>query len=1285
MIGMNVMAILKNYSSALLRILIVAVLDVLYCIPLGAEAFRYLTRDDGLSYSRYYSVCEDSEGFVWLYSHHGVDRYDGNIVVHYDLPSSSPVIGNDEAYVRMVCCKDRLYISMKNGDIFTYDRLMDRFVLDRHVCGGSLLGFLPEEALFCMSDGLYRGTEDGYERVALDGTPVYDMIPYEDDSWFAATSDGLSYVERTAGGFETASLATDFSGSIERMMIVCGKIYIGTFSGLYIYNIGGHSLKRVDSVPDVSICGFARSGSRELIVASDGGGIYVLDASTGKLMRQYYETGRNRTGLLSNSVADMCLDHTGRIWAVSLDGVCFLDPDAVKMLWIGQPSEDNPRGYHVNRMLQDREGNLWLGSDEGLAVMRNGSSSLAEKISDDGLPHVVLSLAEDSAGNIWAGGYSMCVYTVHGVDGSLEQIPSYKDNGSYGAPSSFIYSILSDGDYIWMGGIEGRLARYDKSTDRYTYFDNLLVGDMIKYSADTLLAATVEGLSVIDREKGVVGTISSFGGVPLSGPVRNVFKARDGRIWMATDGSGLISYSLQTGEARQYTKADGLSSMSVNNVLEDRSGRIWTTTEDGLYWIDSMSGAVKNARSYLSVPECFFNDRAAICLQDGRLGFGTSSGVFFFTPEINPYRTPEACRIYFYDFDIIGAQDRVYLSAVKALHSDRNVVLPYRSRSFRISYSAIADYCGGGFSFSYRLGSHDEWNASPEDNTLIFNDIASGSHVLSVRVSDKFTGEVLAEKQVRFVIKSPWWASWWAVLMYAALAFLSGWMLLRYFRQKESEARFQDKMRLFIGLAHDIRTPLNLIKAPLSDMSASENLPHEFKERLGIASRNVDRISEMVSRLLSLQKTEASGGSEKLTPVEVRAYVEGRVAEFLPAARQKAISLTFEVEPDVPCFIMSDVARLDHIVQNLLSNAVKYTSDGSVSLRVACSQKEWNIAVSDTGHGIPRSEQGRIFNDFFRAENISSSGEGGFGIGLVVVRRFVHQMNGRITFSSEEGKGSVFTVILPMTVYHKAVPVTDVQVNADLDSADPVQAATLLLVEDDADFRGYLCKVLSDEYNVLTAENGQQALDKIHEMEPDVIVADVMMPVMRGDDFCRALKNSLETSHIPVILMSALDDKENIILGLESGANDYVVKPFDMSVLKLRIRNLIRSRNNLRKKLIEEGVSTPEENYPNILDKKFMDSILSIMESEIGNENFTVEELVSRVGMSRTALYNKVKALSGESPNTLLRIVRLNRAKTLLEQKGVSIAEVAYQVGFMDVKYFSACFKKRFGISPSKV
>lgn len=351
------------------------------------------------------------------------------------------------------------------------------------------------------------------------------------------------------------------------------------------------------------------------------------------------------------------------------------------------------------------------------------------------------------------------------------------------------------------------------------------------------------------------------------------------------------------------------------------------------------------------------------------------------------------------------------------------------------------------------------------------------------------------------------------------------------------------------------------------------------------------------------------------------------------------------------------------------------------------------IEVKDTGIGIPKEEQGNIFHEYYRAQNAMNFEETGSGIGLMITRRIVKQHHGTISFSSVEGQGTTFTVTFPQRI--KA----SVAVEAKADGREEAQAATgavheeteragknvLLLAEDDADMREYLVDSLSSEYKVVAVPDGGKALETAREINPDIIISDIVMPVLEGDELCRILKSSVDTSHIPIILLTALSERENIIFGLEAGANDYIIKPFDLSVLKVRIRNILQNRQHLRETVLAMDAQPEETDYTSQLDKEFLDKVMKVIEEELSDSEFSINDFCRMLGMSRTSVYNKIKTLTGQGPNDFIRIVRLNKAKELLVSRKYSIGEVANMVGFSDPKYFSTCFKKQFGTSPSKI
>ena len=441
----------------------------------------------------------------------------------------------------------------------------------------------------------------------------------------------------------------------------------------------------------------------------------------------------------------------------------------------------------------------------------------------------------------------------------------------------------------------------------------------------------------------------------------------------------------------------------------------------------------------------------------------------------------------------------------------------------------------------------------------------------------------------------------------------------------------------------------------------------------------------MINSLLDLREDTPEAGKLYLETTNLQEYLEDELEPFLTATRQKGISLTCTVDEGLGP-VPLDREKMDRIVQNLVSNAVKYTEKGWVEVTASPAGKMWRLVVRDTGIGIPAEARSRIFNGGVRAANARDVDETGYGIGLMITRQLVLQLGGSISLQSEEGSGSAFTLLFPME-YRASGDV--ILAPEPVDAAeDGAQAAAvpnrILVVEDDPEMLAYLKSALGGEFETLTAPDGETAFRLAEESQPDLVLSDVIMPVMNGYDLCRRLKSTLATSHIPVILLTAMDDREHIILGLESGADDYVVKPFDPQVLSARISNLLHERERLRSLLLRAGREEKRREYANQLDRDFMEKVLAVMEKSFADPLFQVDDLCREVAMSRTAFYNKLKAVTGKAPNDFIRIFRLERAAELLSSGELTVTEAADRVGFSDPKYFSSCFRRHFGVRPSK-
>lgn len=507
---------------------------------------------------------------------------------------------------------------------------------------------------------------------------------------------------------------------------------------------------------------------------------------------------------------------------------------------------------------------------------------------------------------------------------------------------------------------------------------------------------------------------------------------------------------------------------------------------------------------------------------------------------------------------------------------------------------------------------------------------------------------------------------------------------------------------------HDLRTPAALLTSSLGELQTATELNEEKRKYLLAAQKSLEKMIALNSQILDWQKAELQSPILHLTSCDLSLYLEGKINEYLPMASQKGLELHADVPADMPDAWI-DTEKIDHIVDNLLGNALKYTQQGSISLRVRQGRDNWTLEVSDTGIGIPAEEQPYVFREARRARNASTLTDHGTGLGLLLTHRLVEQHQGHITFHSTEGQGTTFTASFPLEPKGKRVRKdtntdihTETETDAEMESASsaapPPSAETssgtsaerdnknvLLLAEDDNDMREYLTDALASDYRVVSVADGGKALETARAINPDIILSDVVMPVLHGDELCRMLKSSVDTSHIPVVLLTALCAREDIVYGLEAGANDYIVKPFDLRVLKARLRNVLQDRQRFRNSVLTMEDRPEEVDYSSLLDKKFMDRVMEVIGHEMDNPDFSINDFCRMMGMSRTSIYNKLKTLTGKGPADYIRIVRLNKSKALLKTKKYTIGEVASLVGFSDPKYFSTCFKKQFGISPSKI
>ena len=641
----------------------------------------------------------------------------------------------------------------------------------------------------------------------------------------------------------------------------------------------------------------------------------------------------------------------------------------------------------------------------------------------------------------------------------------------------------------------------------------------------------------------------------------------------------------------------------------------------------------------------------------------------------------------------------------KILDETNFIQLKYDQNTFSMDVSSINFDNPSSILYSWKLeGFYDQWTPPTSNGTIRYTNLSPGNYTLKVRSILLDNQQILEEREIQIMVERPFWLTFWAFLIYALFIIGAAYSFLRYQIIKRERKTSEEKINFFTHAAHDIRTPLTMIKAPLSEIMEKESLSENGQKNIQLAMQSTENLAELANNLINFQKEELYSPQTIVTAHELNHYLSNYMHQFDSFARQKDITLSYESSFD-SLDVWIDTSKMDSILRNLLSNALKYTPQGGrVSLKAESNKNTWTLFLSDTGIGMNKEDQKKLFKYLFRGYNTANQTTTGCGIGMLLTYRLIENHEGKISFTSTENVGTTFQLTFPIRSKNyqykkeenestdKVLPAeqeTAGNITTDIlftDSQTDEQAPLILVVEDNAPLRSFIIHSLSDTYQMEGVGNGQEALDFVNERQPDLILSDIMMPVMDGKKMCQIIKSQMETSHIPIILLTALGDKEHILEGLEIKADQYLVKPFDVHILKATIHTLIENRKMLRNRFKSAVTALPEEapavELPTSLDDEFIQKVTELVKEGLG-KNFNVDTLCASVNMSRTSFYNKIKALTGIAPAEFIRNIRMQEAALMLKSQRYTVAEVSDKMGFADSKYFTDTFKKFYGVPPS--
>lgn len=1294
-----------------------------------AQTYKYIGIEDGLSNRRIFNIQKDAQGYMWFLTNEGMDRYNGKDIKHYKLNKEGTIL---DAPIRLGWLYTEPHIGIwvvgKQGRVFQYEADRDDFKMVYKLPDTSeaiSCGYLDrnDNIWICRKDTvLLYNIKDAhivrFPNVLHSSITAIEQV--DEHHFFIATETGVRYVKLENGILETMPVETldYFHAQVSELYFhrQLKRLFIGSFErGVFVYDMNTQEIIRPDAdLSDVNIARISPLNETELLIATEGMGVYKVNVNTCELEDYIIANYQSYNEMNGNNINDVFVDEEKRIWLANYPtGITVIDNRYENYHWMkhAMGNAQSLINDQVQAVIEDHEGDLWFGTSNGISLYNSKTgqwhsflSSFNHQLKDKN--HIFITLCEVAPGIIWAGGYTSGIYKINKETLSVEYFSPYLLSHVNMRPDKYIRDIVKDSrGHIWSGGYYN-LKCFDLETNSARLYPGLnSITSIVEKDKDNMWIGTAAGLYLLNRNTGEYQYIEMEIGITY---INTLYQADNGLLYIGTNGMGVFIYNPQDKTFEHYfSDNSALVSNRIFTILPEVDGRIMMSTENGITCFHTKEKIFRNWTRGEGLLPAYFNAAAGTVRKNKNFVFGSTDGAIELPMNVK-FPDYKFSRLVFSDFHLSyqpvypGVKDS---PLQKSIDETDVLELAYDENTFSFEVSTINYDSPGNALYSWKLeGFYEKWTQPGANNLIRFTNLPPGRYILHVRaISREEHDIVFQEHAMKIIITQPFWSSWWAILCYILLVIGGFYFVLRVINLRKQKNISDEKTQFFINTAHDIRTPLTLIKAPLEELLEEETLTDNGITRTNIALRNVESLLRLVSNLINFERTDIYSSKMSVSEYELNSYMNEIYDTFSSYAAIKRIEYTYESTFSY-LNVLFDKEKMDSILKNIISNSLKYTPEsGKVSISVSDTNDSWKVIIKDTGIGIPASEQSKLFKLHFRASNAINSKVTGSGIGLMLVGKLVSLHGGKISVESVEHQGTTIKIVFPKS--NKNFQNTGEEAPSKFEALAPVlptpnvpakTTATIdnpnlqriLVVEDNDELRSYLVSSLSSIYNVQACANGKEALIIIKEFWPELVLSDIMMPEMRGDELCVAIKSDIETSHIPVLLLTALGDENNILDGLSIGADEYLIKPFSVKILRANIANLLANRELLRVRYanldIEAKSMVPSANGTNCLDWKFISSVKKIVDKNINNPEFSVDVLCESSGMSRTSFYCKLKALTGQSPTEFIRVMRLKRATELLKEGGYAINEISDMVGFSDTKYFREVFKKYYKMSPSR-
>ncbi|TPG31604.1 two-component regulator propeller domain-containing protein [Flavobacterium pectinovorum] len=1286
--------------------------------------FKHFQVEEGLSNNTVITSIQDEDGFMWFGTKDGLNRYDGYRFKTY-RSQNDPIHSLGSNYIQSLHAYQGIIWVGTDKGLYQYDKKTDHFTVLNEAINDRINDINHDKKgniWFISGNILYKYAISKKETKTFNPNKYFIATSITRDAkgeiWASSLNKLYHYSEESLS-FETIALNPPGNKANFRITIIYAldndHILIGTQDhGVLVYT---KSTKTTSSLQfagkePVFVRQFKKKGNYELWIASESG-VYVYDLKTKNCvnLRKNYN---DPYAIADNAAYSITIDKENGVWiGTYFGGINYHQKQYTQFKkYFPQKNQNSISGSAVREIHKDDYGDFWIGTeDAGLnrfnpktgkftSYLPNGSKSSVSYYNI----HALLPRKN----KIWVGTFE------HGLD-VLDQksgavIKHYSANDpSTGLRSNFIFSFSETKKKDLIVVTTMGIYQYNEKNDNFeilkifpetTHYTNFKEDSDGNYWAGSYRDGLFFYNPKINKKEVFIYDYKNPKGIS-NNSINSIFEDSYKNLWFATE-NGLNLFDKKNRTFTKFTTKNGLPSNVVYSILEDDTKNLWLTTSKGLVKFNPNHKKTKIYTTANGLLSDQFNYSSAFKDSNGDMYFGNLNGMISFNPK-NFTKNKYTPSIFITNLQInnkdIDANENDSPIKQSISHLDE-LELNNDQSSFNLEFASLNYTAPELTEYWYKLENvNNEWVYLERNNKVFFTELAPGDYVFKVKSLNSF-GIWSKEVELKIRILPPFWASSYAYFFYFLLICGSFYYIIRYSQnltqiknnrkikhlndEKEKEI-YQAKIDFFTNVAHEIRTPLTLIKGPLEKLLVMEHQSPEVPQNLSIMKKNTSRLLKLVNELLDFRKSEIGGLKLTFVEANISSIVRNLHLRFSQLIEERGIEFELELgEKDIFAFV--DKEAFKKILSNLISNAIKYSKD-KVFISLFRDDKKLTLIVKNDGELIPFQLKDKIFEPFFRVDNMDSTS--GTGIGLSLAHSLTQLHNGNLQLIPDL-ELNVFELIVPLHQEEEFMFYTDsekeqIQTKIEkIETETKNEKAQILVVEDNEDLLNFITAELASTYTISKADNGENALKIIHNENIQLVISDVSMPVMDGIEMCREIKTNLETSHIPVILLTAKNSLKSQIDGLEVGADAYIAKPFSMDYLKVQVNNLIENRKQIMNYYASSPLSHIKSIAHNKTDEKFLKKLDDEILKNITDPDLSVESLAEIMNMSRSTLYRKIKDISNLSPNELINIVRLKRAAELLLNENYKMYEIAEMVGYKSQTSFGRNFQKHFSMSPSE-